>query len=159
MNTLITAASDSAAYRIARLLSNKSIYFGSEIPLPSFNNLKFLQIPSAELSSYAHELLKICLDKNINEIFPLREMEVLELASAKILFKEFGINILIPDIKFINLKLLKYRNNLLNLSIFSDGKLIAGDAFHDQNLAEELRNGIYSWGIENTEMKIKLFTI
>lgn len=159
MHSLITAATDPAAYRVAHLLSNKSIFFGSEIPLPSFNKLKYLQIPSAESPSFSHELLKICLYNDIIEVFPLKESEVLELISAKILFEEFGIKIIIPKNNFINSKLLKYQESLPHLSIVLDGKLIAGDVFHDQDLIKELENGVYSWGMEKTELKLKLFTV
>lgn len=55
-------------------------------------------IPNETSASYAHELLAFCLDKGIEEVIPLKELEIKALSEAKVLFAEYGINLLIPDL-------------------------------------------------------------
>ena len=107
MSALITAASDSAAFRLARLFSEKVIFFGSIKEITNIGNTKFIKIPSAKSPSFAHELLKICLDNHINEVYPLVFDEIVELSASRVLFEEFNIKIIIPSINYINLELLK----------------------------------------------------
>lgn len=88
---LITGANSSKAYQLAHFINNKEIIFADSV----FQN--FL-IPDENRSSYAHELLSLCLNNNIEEIFPLRIKELKALAEAKVLFKEYDIEICIPSL-------------------------------------------------------------
>lgn len=96
---LITAANHSIAYLMLHLVgANKDVL------LTDVQHQELL-IPSADSSSYAHELLSFCLNKDIQQVIPLRKKEVEALAEAKVLFAEYGIELLIPDL--LQLKALK----------------------------------------------------
>lgn len=92
---LITAANTGKAYLLAHLLHDYKIIFGDD----QYQDFK---IPNANKSSFAHELLTLCLDNHIEVVFPLRYEELEPLTESKILFQEYGISVLIPD-KFSNL--------------------------------------------------------
>lgn len=72
------------------------------------------KVPNANRTSFAHELLSLCLDYQIEAIFPLRYEEQEPIKEAKILFQEYGISVLIPD-KFNNLN--KWTNLYSDLTV------------------------------------------
>lgn len=98
---LITAANSAKAYQLAYLLNEE------ELVLADSNSQAFL-VPDENKSSYAHELLSLCLDNQIQEVYPLKAKEVIALAEAKVLFKEYDIEVCVPNLlslhKLNNLK-------------------------------------------------------
>lgn len=94
MAILITSAAEAAAYRLERLLGKPDIIFADQQTLPSLPEKTFIQIPDPSLSSFTHEILKICLDRSVSEIYPLKESELRELSTASQLFEEYGIKIM-----------------------------------------------------------------
>lgn len=97
---LITAGADAAAYRIKRLLGQgDEVYLGDHIPLPQGGgaSVKLIAIPKGDGASFAHQMLSICLDLNISQVYPLRRNELEPLAEAQLLFAEFGITVVVPD--------------------------------------------------------------
>ncbi|WP_395805190.1 hypothetical protein [Daejeonella sp.] len=159
MSVLITAASDSAAFRLARLFSEKILYFGSIEEIPNFGDTKFIKIPSAKSPSFAHELLKICLDNHINEVYPLVFDEIVELSASRVLFDEFNIKIIIPSINYINLELLKYPHILVNLLVLINGVIVAGEIPPNNCLPFQEENGVFQWEFIDKEVKFSLFTV
>ncbi len=101
MAILITAASYSVAYKLERSLNESEVYFADQIEMPAIPEKKFIRIPDASSPIFTSELLKICLDNHIIKIFPLKEAEVKELSKAKLLFSEYGINIIIQSKEWI----------------------------------------------------------
>lgn len=93
MATLITSAAEAAAYRLERLLSKADLIFADQQTLPTLPGKTFVQIPDPSSSSFIHEMLKICLDLGVNEIYPLKESELRELSAASKLFEEYGVEI------------------------------------------------------------------
>jgi hypothetical protein len=159
MSGLITAASDSAAFRLARLFSEKVLFFGSIEEIPNFGDTKFIKIPSVKSPSFSHELLKICLDNHINEVYPLVLDEIIELSFSRILFEEFNIKIIIPSINYINLELLKYSISLTKLIVLINGVIIAGDCPPNNSLPFQEENGIFKWELIDDEVIFSLFTV
>lgn len=159
MSGLITAASDSAAFRLARLFSEKVLFFGSIEEIPNIGDTKFIKIPSAKSSSFSHELLKICLDNEINEVYPLVLDEIIELSSSRILFEEYNIKIIIPSSNYINLELLNYSFLLTNLIVLINGVIMAGNRPPNNSLPFQELNGVFKWGIIDDEVIFSLFTV
>ena len=99
MNILITAASTAQAYQLERFLdSGGTIFFADSVELPQvmLKDKQFVKIPKPENPSFAHLLLTVCLDRQIEKLFPLRRLEVLALAEARQLFDEYGIEVVVP---------------------------------------------------------------
>lgn len=110
-NVLITSGISAFTQRVAKLFAEKNVVFADSkpIPTPFLNTGKYVAIPSPDKSSYVHEVLKVCLDLSINKVLPLGKDEHLPLAKSRVLFEEYGIVILLPDLenlesipKFIN---------------------------------------------------------
>jgi hypothetical protein len=101
MAILITAASFSIAYKLERSLNESEVYFAEQIEMPAIPGKKFIRIPEVSSPVFTSEILKICLDYQIVKIFPLKEAEIKELSKADQLFKEYGINIIIPSNEWI----------------------------------------------------------
>lgn len=101
MFTLITAANSSAAYKLKGMLGEKDILMGDYLDLPEIlvRSGKILQLPDPNHTSYAHQMLTLCLDKNINEVYAMRKEEAGILLNTKQLFSEYGIDILAGDDK------------------------------------------------------------
>ena len=73
---------------------------------------KFIKIPAGDSSSsFAHLLLTICLDQQIEKVFPLRKVEILALSEARQLFDEYGIKIMVPDKTLLQLPINQQYSN------------------------------------------------
>ncbi|MGN6640649.1 MAG: hypothetical protein ACTHJ8_17185 [Mucilaginibacter sp.] len=101
MFTLITAANSSAAYKLKNTLAGKDVLMGDYLDLPEVlvKAGKVIQLPDPTHASYAHQMLTLCLNKNISKIYALRKEEFDALLNTKQLFSEYGIDILAADDK------------------------------------------------------------
>lgn len=95
MYTLITAATSAQAYKLKNSLNSTEIILGDYMELPAImlKNANMIKLPNPASASYAHEMLTLCLDKNIETVYPMRESEMALLAEAGQLFSEYGIKI------------------------------------------------------------------
>jgi hypothetical protein len=101
MFTLITAASTAAAYQLKNSLNSEDVLIGDYLELPGLlvKSGKMLVLPDPQNSSYTHQMLALCLDKNIDTVYALRKPEIELLLASKQLFHEYGITILAFDDK------------------------------------------------------------
>lgn len=96
MNILITGATTARAFQLERQLNRPDeIILADSAELPAFllKSKRFLKIPGENSPSFVHELLALCLDEHIDEVYPLKEHEVEALNNARQLFEEYGIRI------------------------------------------------------------------
>lgn len=100
MNILITGATTSKAYQLERLLNRpEDIILADSAELPAFmlKSKRFLRIPDENASTFVHEVLALCLDHDVKEVYPLKPQEIAGLVSARQLFEEYGIRVVTPD--------------------------------------------------------------
>ena len=99
MYTLITAATSSQAYKLKNTLNSDQILLGDYLELPDLliKSGKSIILPDPQKTSYTHEMLALCLDRDIDTIYALREEEMKNLMSAKQLFAEYNIEIRATD--------------------------------------------------------------
>ena len=92
MNTLITAANSAKAQQLKLKLSAANVILGDYEALPAFMlSPNLIELPNPSSTSYAHEMLTLCLDKDITVLYPLRDEELVLLNQSKQLFTEYGI--------------------------------------------------------------------
>ena len=92
MYTLITGAATSMAYKVKNNLGIENIILGDYAELPKTMLSKtMIQLPNPASPSYAHQMLALCLDKEIDHIYPLKAEEWSQLNTANQLFLEYGI--------------------------------------------------------------------
>jgi hypothetical protein len=94
--TLITAATSSQAYKLKNSLHIDPILLGDHLELPDIliRSGNVIRLPDPASPSYTHQMLSLCLDKNITVIYPLRQDEAKLLTDAQQLFSEYGISII-----------------------------------------------------------------
>ena len=99
MYTLITAANSAQAYSLKSKLNADNVLLGDYLDLPDImiQSGKMLKLPDPNSASYAHQMLALCLDRNIAKLYVLRKDEAEQLLNAKTLFSEYGIGILAAD--------------------------------------------------------------
>jgi hypothetical protein len=97
--TLITAASSSGAYNLQSKLNKENTLLGDYLDLPDFlvRSGKMIRLPDPKNTAYAHQMLALCLDKDIDTVYILRSHEKLLLLEAKQLFAEYDIKIIAAD--------------------------------------------------------------
>jgi hypothetical protein len=98
VNILITAANSAGAYRLKNQLNSDTIILGDYNQLPDvmLKSGKMIKLPNPASVAYAHEMLTLCLDKDITTVYPLNNDEMALLNEAAQLFKEYNIDILQP---------------------------------------------------------------
>ena len=77
MYTLITGANSAEAHALKNNMSGGSVIMGDFEELPEFlvNSGKMIRLPNPVETSYIHQILALCLDRNVNKICPLRAQE------------------------------------------------------------------------------------
>lgn len=97
MGILITAATTAEAYQLKNKLNSDGVILGDHLELPDLmlKSGRMIKLPDPASNAYSHQMLTLCLDRNFDEIYPLRENERLLLAEAGQLFEEYGIKIII----------------------------------------------------------------
>jgi hypothetical protein len=147
---LITFGTRPLAMRIAKRLGAdfEILYASSEdIPELLLASGKYAKIPKGLLPTFAHEILKLSLDQEVDYVLPLGGFELEPLATAKVLFEEYQISVLVPDNHLLetipvmenppadlSYKLLSKGNNLLDSTRFErplDGLFAASDSGED----------------------------
>ena len=95
MYTLITAAASAEAYSLKKTLNTDNVLLGDYLELPDvlLKAGKVIQLPNPQSLSYTHQMLALCLNKDINTVYALRKEEEQLLAEAKQLFTEYNINL------------------------------------------------------------------
>jgi len=159
MPVLITAANDSAAFRLARILNIEDIYFASDMDMPVLHGKRFLRFPSADSPSFTHEVLKICLDNQITEVYPLMQNEIKELSASRLLFEEFGIILVIPSIKWIETRLNHLPPRSSNIFVMINGKVCSGESPINDILPEDEYNGVFQWNLIKKQLIFHSFFV
>jgi hypothetical protein len=96
VSILITAASSAKAYQLKAKLNAGELVLGDYLDLPGFmlKSAGLIKLPDPASISYSHEMLTLCLDKQIDTIYLLRDDEKQIIKEAEQLFNEFGIIII-----------------------------------------------------------------
>ena len=91
---MITAASTAQAQKLKGQLVSVNIILGDYLQLPEFMlSTALIKLPNPASFSYTHEMLALCLDKQIDTIYTLRDEELSLLKESKLLFEEYGITV------------------------------------------------------------------
>ncbi len=99
MYTLITAANSQQAYRLKNAIGVDKVLLGDYLELPDLlvQSGKMLRLPGPQSLNYTHEMLALCLDRNIDTIYALRDQEKQLLSNDSQLFYEYNITVKITD--------------------------------------------------------------
>ncbi|WP_257669066.1 hypothetical protein [Parapedobacter tibetensis] len=128
---LITQGTRPFAQRVARELSSpkQQVLFGSadEVPDVLLRTGNYLRIPHPSMPVFVHELLKICLDSEVDILIPMGKNELYPLAKARPLFAEYGVEVWVPDVADLaGLVIIESPPRKLPLLVVSDGVVVTG---------------------------------
>ncbi|MHB1179113.1 MAG: hypothetical protein ACYCZO_12375 [Daejeonella sp.] len=144
MPGLITAGLYPEAYRLQRILSFEDVFFADEKELPLMRGIKSMVLPSYTSPSFAHEILKACLDNDINMIYPLKQGEIVELSRTRQLFTEYNIGLMIPSDDWLKNNLTNPSFRHSNIAVLQNGELLAGSLPESQFISLK-ETGIFTW--------------
>lgn len=101
MTILITGATSAKAYQLKKQFETDNVLLGDymELPPSMVKSGKLIQLPSPQKSSYAHEMLALCLDKGVEQAIILNDNEIEALKPVEQLFAEYNIIIKEADDK------------------------------------------------------------
>lgn len=96
---LLTYGTRPIAQRIAKALRlHHTIVLATHEEIPSVLSHTYKSIPNPANPVFAHEMLKLCLDLNIDLIVPLGAAEIEVLRESVILLEEYGISVVSPSL-------------------------------------------------------------
>ncbi|WP_409149998.1 hypothetical protein [Sphingobacterium sp. BS-2] len=134
---IITFGTRPLAQRLSKMLNQQlEVLFATSEEVPSFLEANFKKIPTAANPTFAHELLKLCLDKEVNYLLPLGLNEINFLAESKVLFEEYGIQLLAPDKDTLaELFVLENPPSAVELVLVHEGKSLNSDRQLDMEVS------------------------
>jgi len=96
VNILITAATSAQAHHLKNKFVDDNVLLGDHLELPAFmvSSGDMVRLPNPKSTAYAHEMLTLCLDKDIDAVYLLRDAEATLLLEAEQLFKEYNITLI-----------------------------------------------------------------
>lgn len=118
--------------RVVKLLSPAmEVEKASSDEIPSVLQHAYASIPTGTGLVYAHEVLKLALDKGCNYLLPLGLDEIKTLSEAAILFEEYGIEVLCPPREVLpEVNVLPEPERNMQLHLIKDKKdMLTGEVF------------------------------
>lgn len=97
MKFLITEALTASAGKLRKKIEeegNEVILASSNLPEFMSQNPLYTTIPHISDTSFAHKVLTLCVDAGIERIIPVQHLEANLLKEARVLFQEYGIEIM-----------------------------------------------------------------
>lgn len=135
---LITFGTRPLAMRIAKKLgADFEILYASseEIPELLLKSGNYAPIPKGLLPTFAHEVLKLSLDQQIDYVLPLGGLELEALSEAKVLFEEYQISVLVPDKDLLDtIPIMEKPPADLSYILLSKGKNLFDSATYEKSL-------------------------
>lgn len=107
----------------------------SPIPQPLLDAGRYHLIPPADQPAFIHELLKLCLDQQVDHLLPLDREEAAVLSGARVLFSEYGIEVLTSAPEVLDsLPVIENPPRALELVILKNGTDLLGKNHLDVDL-------------------------
>jgi len=151
MKLMITQGTSAFAQRVARQIQQSSttvqVYFGAADELPKVleSTGKYIRISSFSDASFVHQLLKSALDLELNYVLPLDYSECRELSEATMLFEEYGITLLMPNLEnWSEENLLLNPPSALGLQLIINGHTFPAPSERTMTESSEKLSGLYS---------------
>ena len=100
MKTLITGGKSAQALKLLKAFSADQVLLADYGEIPSYASAQYQFVALGERNedTIAHNLLNACLDQEADRLLPLYQFELEALVKSAVLFEEFNIHILLPDL-------------------------------------------------------------
>ena len=99
MKILITGGTSIQALKLSNTFVDATVILADYGDAPKFpsGSYRFISLGVRNDDIIAHNLLTICLDQSVDTLLPLYGFEIEQIAKSSILFKEFDIEVFMPE--------------------------------------------------------------
>ena len=100
MKTLITGGKSAQSLKLLKAFTEDQVVLGDYGEAPAFSSpqYQFISLGEKNEDTIAHSLLNACLDQEADRLLPLHRFELEAVVKALVLFEEFNIHVLLPNI-------------------------------------------------------------
>ncbi len=157
MKILITGGNSSTALKLLKAFSNDQVKLGDYGDVPSFSaqNYQFISLGIKNEETIAHTLLNACLDEGIEMILPLHVFEIEAVAKATVLFKEFGIDVLLPTNELLTTYLTGSKTE--EWLVYKNGEVVFATRVNETTKEmgkKTLLNGAFYYNVLNNSLSL-----
>lgn len=141
MKILISAGKSAKAFKVKNLLNSHELFLVDYGDMPDFvgSDSKFVSLGQRNEETLAHTILTMCLDMGVEACLPLNKEEIHACSEAKLLFEEFGIALLVPELDYLK-SFTPIELDDKNITILMNGEDLASGEHNDKLLGI---SGIY----------------
>jgi len=164
LKTLITGGKSAQALKLLKAFTADQVILGDYGEAPAFSSpqYQFVSLGEKNEDTIAHNLLNACLDQEADRLLPLHHFELEAVVKALVLFEEFNIHVLLPDIQRFPLYFQSTPVNTSVWALYDKGELKFGTAPNlplHLNGGEEGLNGVFYMQESTVGFNPVLFTI
>jgi hypothetical protein len=126
LKTLITGGKSVQALKLLKAFADGQVILADYGEAPSFSSAQYQFVSLGEINedTIAHNLLNACLDQEAGRLLPLHQFELEALVKSAVLFEEFNIRVLLPEINVFPLYPQTGAVNTQNWAVYEQGELI-----------------------------------
>lgn len=135
MKILITGGNSAVALKLLKAFTQYEVVLADygDVPVFATKDYKFISLGIKNEDVLAHTLLNNCLDEGVDYILPLHNFEIEALAKSEVLFSEFNISLLLPNVFELNNYFVAGQNaKSENWAVFNNGELIFANLFNEE---------------------------
>jgi hypothetical protein len=159
---LITGGKSSQALKLLKAFTGSQVLLADYGERPSFSSAQyqFVSLGEKNEDTIAHNLLNACLDQAAERLLPLYTFELEAVVKSAVLFEEFNIHVLLPDLISFSRYPLSGALNTQSWAVYDRGQLLYASlpGLEPDQRAEGL-NGAFYIDATPEGFKRTLFTI
>jgi hypothetical protein len=162
LKTLITGGKSSQALKLLKAFPGDQVLLADYGETPSFSSAKyqFVSLGEKNEDTIAHNLLNACLDQEADRLLPLYIFELEAVVKSLVLFEEFNIHVLLPDLVTFPQYPLTGASDMQRWAVYDKGALVYA-SIPELGLQADTRalNGAFYIDETTEGFKYTLFTI
>lgn len=160
MKIIITGGQSSKSLKLLKAFVKDQVILADYGEMPSFSTsaYTFLSLGERNDEVIAHNLLNICLDQQADTLLPLSPFEVHAVAKAALLFKEYNITVLLPELPLLNDYFDKPIPNAMDWAVIEEGEVRFSTQPWTPSFKEKI-SGVFYFKEMKAEIIISLFTV
>lgn len=162
MKILLTGGKSAVALKLLKAFTNHKVVLADygEVPLFATKDYELISLGVKSETVLAHTLLKNCLNEGVDAMLPIHSFEVETLAKAEVLFKEFNIQLLLPNAfdlaSYFKLDQVKKSENW---AVFNQGNLVFSTRDDEETLQLAKHKNLNGAFYINSNNEFTLLTI
>lgn len=164
MKILITGGKSAQALKLIKAFTNDEVWLADYGEMPRFASIAYQMCSLGDRNddTTAHNLLNHCLDEGIELVLPLHAFEIEAVAKSVVLFEEFGIKVLLPEMNILEKYVTTEKAASSDWALFQEGTLLfasrPSDLLTEFGNKEQL-NGVFHITETAGKPEAQLFTI